>query len=313
MPSSAPAGEATSVIAQEFRVDEPCAINVDVPGAHTYMRPASESDRMEVDISVSGCPPEEAEDVIHRMDLGTHQRKDTVRVDCEGSSGDAVWWRWIRRLDATIHVILRLPSPVKAEIRVPGGEIDVADLEGYLDLNVMGGPCRTENLSGTLQIRAESSDVSVSGFSGDEVVARVAVGTLTLEDIESDTISVRAVAAPMTLSGVSGSTSVTANGGPVELEDLSGPCTARSQGGTLTFHGAPDETMELTTVGSALNVVIPGNHAADLSMTGTSLSLDEAFSFDGDQSNHEITGPLNGGGPELTLRGIQGPVECRSG
>lgn len=313
MPSSAPPAEATSVIAQEFHVDEPCAIEIDVPGAHTYMRPTSDSDRMELDISVTGCPPDEAEEILNRMQVGTHQMKDAVRIYSDETRDDAVWWRWIRRLDVTIYVSLHVPNSVQAEVRAPGGNIDIADVEGHVDLTVMGGSCRTENLSGTLQIRGESSDVSISNFSGDEVVARVAVGTLTLQDIEANTISTRAVAAPLTLSNVSGSIRVTANGSPVEMEDLSGPCTARSQGGTLTFHGAPDEATELTTVGTALHVVLPGNHAADLRMVGTSLSLDEAFSFDGDQSNHEITGPLNGGGPDLTLRAIQGPVECRSG
>lgn len=312
MPHSAPPQDAVSVIAQEFLVDEPCSIAVDVPGAHVRMHPGPQKDRVEVDISVSGCPPETAEDILNRMQVGTQQMKDTVRVYGDGDQSDAEWWRWVRTLDVTIHVDLRLPSRVAADLRVPGGEIDIADLEGHVDLKVMGGPCRTKNLKGTLDIRAESSDVSIDGFSGDQVIARVAVGSLTVHDMQADTITLRSVAGPVTLTNVEGSTNVTANSTSVEIESLSGPLTARSQGGNLSYTGAPTDETELTVVGSTLSVSLPSNHPADLTMIGDTLSLDDSLAFEGDRAEHEIVGQLNDGGTPLTLRAIGGTAHCRS-
>lgn len=306
MPSSAPPREAVSVIAQEFLVDQPCALSVNVPGAHTTLRPGPEEERVEVEVSVTGCSPDEAEAILDRMKVGTHQMKDRVHVysDVEPERSDADWWRWGRTLDVTIHVDLRLPPRVEAEIRAPGGEVHVADLEGHVDVQVMGGPCRAENLQGTLDVRAESSDVSIQNFSGEEVLARVAVGSLTLENVDADSTTVRAVAAPMTLSSVFGPTTVTAKSAPVELSTLSGPCNARVEAGALTFDGAPEDEVSLRAVGSSLEASLPSDYGADLTMTGARLSLDEAFSFDGDRTATEIAGTLNGGGPPISLHAV---------
>lgn len=310
MSNSAPPQDAVSVIAQEFLVDDPCSVAVDAPGAHVRMRPGPQQDRVEVEISVSGCSADTAEEILDRMQVGTQQMKDTVRVYGDGDQSDAEWWRWIRTLDVTVYVDLRLPSRVEADLRIPGGEIDIADLQGHVDLKVMGGPCRAENLEGTLDIRAESSDVFIDGFSGDQIVSRVAVGSLTMNDVQADTITLRSVAAPVTITNVQGSTNITANSTSVDIDALTGPLTARSQGGDLTYTGPPTDETELTVVGSTLSVHLPSDHSSDLTIVGDTLSLDEAFAFEGDQTEHEITGALNGGGHALTLQAIGGTAEC---
>jgi hypothetical protein len=312
MPNSAPPREAVSVIAQEFLVDDPCALSVDIPGAHTRLRPGAEEERVEVDISVTGCPPEEAEQILDRMKVGTHQMKNTVRVYSDSERSDAVWWRWIRTLDVTLHVEMRLPSRVEAEIRVPGGEVDIADLQGHVDLKVMGGPCRVENLEGTLDIRAESSDVTIQDFTGEQLVARVAVGSLTVENTQAETLSLRSVAAPLTLSSVTGTTKVTAKSTPVDLEAVSGPCTAHVHGGALTYDGAPSDELELEVVGASVDVLLPADHGATLTMRGSSLTLDDTLAFEGERTETEITGTLNDGGPSVTLTAVSGNVHCRA-
>ena len=314
MPDSAPPREAVSVIAQEFLVDEPCALSVNIPGAHTHLRPGpADTDRVEIDVSVTGCSPEEAEDILNRMQVGTHQMKDTVRVysDVDADRSDADWWRWVRTLDVAIHVDLRLPSRVEAEIHAAGGSVDIADLQGHVDLKVMGGPCTAKNLQGTLDIRAESSDVSIQGFSGDQVVARVAVGALTMEKIQANTVTVRSVSAPTRLDAVDGPTTITAKGSTVDLHALPGPCTATVEGGRLHFDGAPDEEVELSVVGTSLDAALPADHGADLTMTGPDLSLADAFSFEGERTGDEIDGVLNDGGPPIALRASgAGRIHC---
>lgn len=312
MSNSAPPSEAASVIAQEFLVDEPCALAVDVPGAFVRLRPGQQTDRVEVNIAVGGCPPAEAEDILDRMQIGTQQMKDKVRVYSDGDRSDAEWWRWVRTLDVDIHVEVRLPSRVEAELRAPGGEIDVADLEGTMDLQVMGGSCRAENLEGNLSLRAESSDVFINRLTGDDVNVRVAVGSVQMEDVQAESLSLRSVAAPVTLTSVEGAISVTANSTPVDLQNVTGPCTARCQGGALTYTGTPPAETELTVVGSRLSVDLPSAHAATLTMTGDTVSLDDDFAFEGERREHEIEGTLNDGGPALILRAIGGTVECRA-
>ncbi len=311
MPNSAPPREAVSVLSQAFRVNVPCALSVDVPGARLRIRPSSASEQVDVDVSVTNCSPEEAEEIPKRLGLSTRQRKNTVHVYADSDRLDAEWWRWVRAFDATLHVDLRLPPHIEADVQAPGGSIDIADLQGHVDLKAIGGPCRVADLAGTLDIRAESSDVSVHGFSGDQIAARVAVGSLTLENIEADAITVRSMAAPLTLSSMTGPMTVAAKSATVELQALSGPCTARVEGGPLRYDGAPDDELELQVVGGSLETVLPPDHGADLCMTGSTLALADSFSFDGERTEHEIEGLLNGGGPPLSLHAPGGNVDCQ--
>jgi hypothetical protein len=312
MSNSAPPTDAVSVIAQEFLVDDPCALQVHVPGAHTTLRPGAAGDRLEVDVSVTGCPPDQAEAVLDRLEVSTRQKKDTIHVQSEADRSDATWWRWVRTLDVTVHVDLRVPSTVDADLTVHGGLVEVADLSGQFDIDVSGGPCRLHNLDGTLDLRAESSEVEIDGFSGDRLEARVAVGRLTLTDVAAESIVLRPVAAPLSATDVRGDTTITANSTPVTLDGLEGTCTARSQGAPIEFTTPPTGEADLTVVGADLTVTLPSDHGAALRMEGASVHLDEAFPFEGDRTPTELTGTLNQGGPALHLRSVGGTVECRS-
>lgn len=312
----APPRDAVSVIAQKFPVNAPCSVSVCVPAARIRLRPSPERDQIEVDISVTGCSSEKATDILNRMEVGTHQMKDTVRVysDTDNERFDAEWWRWVRTLDVAIHVDLHLPSPVEAEIRAPGGEVDAANLTGDVDVSVTGGPCRAENMEGTLDIQAHSSDVSILGFSGHEITARVAVGPLTVEDADAETVTVQSVSGTLTLASIRANTTVATKSAPVNLEDISGPCTAHVQGGDLTYEGTPTDDIELRGVGTTIDALLPSDHGATLSMTGARLSVADAFTFEGDRSEHEIEGTLNGGGPSVQLHATGGgAVRCRAG
>ena len=300
-----------SVIEQEFIVDEPCPVAVDLPLAHVHLRPGTEADRAHVQISVSGCPPEDGEAVLDRMQVNTQKAKDAVRVYGDGRPSTAEWWRWIRTHDVTIHVALQLPSQIQADLRIPGGELTIDDLDGEVDLSVMAGTCDISDLTGRLSLRAESTDVAISEFSGTDVDVQVAAGRLTLDDVEADTVHLQSVAAPVELRDVRGAATITTNSTELHIENQQGPCTARSQGGAVTYDGSPTADTELTVVGAPLDVHLPTDHAADLAMQGERLSLDEGFSFEGERSEHIIDGTLNDGGPSLLARAVGGSGTCR--
>jgi len=189
MSQSAPPQDATSVITQEFFVDPPCPLAVNVPGAVTTIRPGSDSDRAEVTVSVVGCSSADAEQLFDRLELDARQVKGTIRITSDLTRTDTEWWRWLRTFDGTLHVEVTCPSPVEADLTIPGGEIDIADLKGTFTLSLMGTPCRLDNLEGDLSLRGESSDVSIEQFTGDELTARVAVGSLSLTDVTADLMS----------------------------------------------------------------------------------------------------------------------------
>ena len=312
MSRSAPPQDATSVITQEFFVDAPCPLSINVPGAVTTIRPGSTSDRTEVTLSVVGCSPDEAEQLLDRLELDARQVKGTIQVTSDLTRTDTEWWRWLRTFDGTLHVEVTCPSRVEADLTIAGGELEVADLEGTFTLSLMGASCRLANLEGALTLRGESSDVSIEQFTGDELTARVAVGALTLDQVSAETLTLRSVAAPISLTDCQGTTSLTTRSTPVTIEGLEGACTVNSQGGSLRYEGCPTADTDLEVVGAPLTVLLPASCDADLTMTGRTMTLDDTFAFEGDRKEGEITGALNEGGPALRLSATGDTVECQS-
>ncbi len=310
MIQSAPPQDAVSVLNNEFLVDPPSALSIDVPGAVTTLRPNSENDRAMVEVSVAGCEPDEAESILERLQIEADVKQDTIYVYSAVDRTDAKWWRWVRTLDVTIHIDLQVPSPVELDIDAPGGAVDIANVDGQFDLDVMGGPCALQNLDGTLDLRAESSDVTIEHFSGGRLVAHVSVGTLALNDVDVDTMILRSVCAPLSLGNAEGDTTITANSASVEVTNLDGPCSIQNQGGSLTYEGTPTTDTNLKVVGASLDVQLPTDHNADLTMRAAELSLDDALSFSGERTDHTIEGVLNDGGPKLTLKAVGGTAVC---
>lgn len=309
---SSPPREASPVIAQEFKVDESCALEVDLPRTYMHLRPGSNSNRVVVNISMTNCPPDRAEQFLNRMSVGTRQMKDRVRVYSDRPRWDAEWWRWMRELSASIYLEVRLPAHVDASIRASGGTIDVANLAGHFDLDTRGGTLHAQNLEGTLDVRARSTDVSLRRFDGARLNIHEAAGSLSLEEVESDALTIRSVSAPVTLTDVTGSTDIEVHGAPLTLREVTGTCRARAQGGTLTFVGTPADDIELTTVGASLETQLPSSLSATLHLTGEDVTLDSGFSFEGKRTPQRVTGTLNDGGPTLRLRAIRGTAHCRT-
>jgi hypothetical protein len=46
-------------------------------------------------------------------------------------------------------------------------------------------------------------------------------------------------------------------------------------------------------------------------MTGPNLTLADAFAFEGERTDEEIEGTLNGGGPPLSLTTTGGSIHCQ--
>ncbi len=312
MPDLSPPREASPVIAQEFKVDEPCTLEVDLPRTYMHLRPGPNNNRVEVNISMMGCSPDRAEKFLNRMSVGTRQMKDRVRVYSDRPRWDAEWWRWLREHSATVYLDVRLPSQVDASVRTSGGTIDVANLAGNFDLEALGGTLQADNLDGTLDVRSRSSEVTVTRFDGARLNIHQAAGALSFEDVASDALTVRSVSAPVRLTEVRGSTDIEVHGAPLRLRNLSGTCRARTQGADLTYVGAPADDVELVAVGASLETQLPSSLSATLHLTGEEVSLDSGFSFEGKRTPQRVSGTLNDGGPTLRLRAVRGTAHCRT-
>lgn len=249
---------------------------------------------------------------MDRMEIGTRQVQNTIRIVTPPKRENPEWWRWLRTTDARVFLDIRVPSPVEASMHVPGGTLVLSGLRGEFDVSVPGGAVQLHDLSGPVALHTRRSRAEVRNVDGPRLSVRASAAPVTLTNIDSEQVEVTTAAAPLTLRNAHGTCAITAHAAPVTLSELSGPCQATAHGGALSFTGPLRAPTDLATVGAALTAHLSPETSATLDATGSSVSLDESLPFAGEREPGRLHGTLNGDGPSLSLRAVRAPVHCRA-
>jgi len=271
---------------------------------------------MTVDVTLEDRTPNDAETlpdtdaILDRLQISARRAKDTIRITGGTSPHDREWWQWLRTKTTAVYVDLKIPTPVKADVHVPGGSVKARDVEGTFRFSGVNGTVQSHQLEGTLKVQSRSSDVVVDAFSGDDLSVRAVAGSVSVSDVHADTISMYAASGPVSIDEADGEMNLEAHASPVTLANFSGSCVAHSNGAPITFRGAVTNETQLATVGAPITARISATTAARLSMTGGRMELDESLPFEGTRDQKTVTGTLNGGGPSLQLRAVRGSVRC---
>lgn len=309
VPSASPR-ETPTVMNATFEGNSFDTLEVKVPGAHVHLRPHGEDRRVEVHGFVPDCDPSAARERFDRKGIATHQAGDRLYVFGKGPGTNAASWRARRELRGGVHLDLRIPESLNVEVEAPGGGVHAVGLCGLVDLTVMGGAVEVENLSGTVRVHGGGKQLGVHDADADTLDLQWAGGSVGLQRVRTESLSLRSAASPVTVDGLSGSATLEVRGAPATLHDLSGPCRAHVVGGRLTYSGTPKHETSLRAVGGALQSRFPVTIGAQLRLTGETALLDDAFSFHGERTPNHVEGTLNGGGPTLDLQAVHGDARC---
>ena len=205
---------------------------------------------------------------------------------------------------------MHLPPTLAVNAQVPGGAVDASGLAAPLELRVPGGSVRADEISGPLRVRGSGGALAVQDTTEADLDLEWAAGPVTLERLRATQTTLQARAASTTVRDQDGPIELAVQGASLTLDALSGPCHAAAHGGSLTYRGTPNHETTLRTVGGALRASLPADHAAALTLTGSRVALDDAFSFEGTQTSRQIEGHLNGGGPSLQGHAAHGHAAC---
>ncbi|MFO8099329.1 MAG: hypothetical protein R6T83_06860 [Salinibacter sp.] len=310
MPELAPPPDTAPVLAQQFKVQDDCSLQVTVPRSRVRLRPATAPDRVSVDITVAGTDAVSDETIIERLDIGTRQVKETIRIASGAPSQDPDWWRWMRETEAVVFLDVRVPSPVEASLHLPGGTLALSALRGAVDASVTGGAIRIDRFTGPLSLTGRRSPIHVSEAEGPSLTIESAGAPVTITDGQSDRVDVTSVSGPLAIENARGACTVSAHASPVTLTNLTGTCQATAHGGSLTFASSLPAPATLTTVGAPLTAELAASTEATLEATGAPVTIGASLPFDGEQTDSHLHGTLNGGGPALSLQAIRGRVHC---
>ena len=226
-----------------------------------------------------------------------------------------------------VQLTLRVPSRLGVEIRLNGGELDIANVASIHAVKA-SGRLRFVNIAGAVSGELGPGDIDIDK-----------VGSLAIET-RSSQVRVVGVAGSFEVKARRGDFRARGIGGPAhlegrdiegELEDLAGPLRLSGSGGEVRVRDArvsiTAETERTTlkfTLGTAIPITATTEHdAIELTLPPGGISLD-AKATDGDirapdglvplqRTGEDVTavGPVRGGGPRVMLRTTRGDITVR--
>ena len=249
LPVADATGEKTPV-AESFKVKKGGNLVVDIEnvGADVDIKVWN---KLEVDVQAHGLREYDLEDleikqdgntVYVLMDSGYERRHRNVRfsisvpsefnLDIGTSGGD-----------------VEITGSVKGNVvgNTAGGDIEVDDIEGAVELRTAGGDVTAGNVTGDAQLRTAGGDITVGDVTG-ELTAQTAGGDIDAGKVEKDLVA-QTAGGGITCDRVGGEAVAETAGGDIELGIVAGECRAETAGGDIEVMGATGEAYAKTAGG----------------------------------------------------------------
>lgn len=208
-----------------------------------------------------------------------------VKIEREGRS----FFNWFSNIELKVEI--KVPAKFDAEIQTSGGDIEIFDLEGFVDISTSGGDILTDNCTGQVKTSTSGGDINIKKHLGSGYFT-TSGGDIRLFDFLGD---------------VKASTS----GGDIELWVENGEVDAETTGGDVSLeYRGENKGIFLETTGGNIKIKVPAQIEADvyLSTTGGDAELDHSNSRISKMKSSEIRASLNGGGKQIKCKTFGGDV-----
>ena len=240
------------------------------------------------------------------------QSADTVTVRSR-KAGKVKWgWNWGgQKLEG--RYIVRVPSRFDVKLDTSGGHIHVSDLTGDVKAATSGGglkfarirgPIHGDTSGGGIQLADCDGSIKVD-TSGGGIDSTGGSGTLRA-DTSGGSISVKRFAGPAHLD---------TSGGGIKVEDIGGAVEASTSGGSISarLRSPLPGPVKLGTSGGGITVDAPADTAFDLDAdtSAGSVTCDLPIAAVGKKERDHLKGPVNGGGPKVSLDTSAGSIRVR--
>ncbi len=181
-----------------------------------------------------------------------------------------------------LEATLTLPNTAKVVANTAGGHINANNLRNQQNLTTSGG------------------HITLSSIEG-ETVAETDGGHITCDRISGNTI-LSTGGGHIKVNKSSGSLTAKTGGGHIEIQQASGSVIAKTSGGNIssTIQQA-DGPLKFSTSAGNITLGLPETIQANLDITGSSVSLSDAFNFSGNQNKGSISGTINKGGVPVVV------------
>ncbi|MCC5926715.1 MAG: DUF4097 family beta strand repeat protein [Bacteroidetes bacterium] len=273
--------EKASLISEErFPAFALAAVDVDIETGHIQLTTHSGSD---VIVQVWVADRNQSGEFERFYRTVVSKNPESVQVRIERIQRDEHWTSRLQRLWAT-----DVSNSITAGVRVlvPEGGL-------------------------TYKLRTQSGNIEAMNAGGD-ITLETRAGNLTLVALYGRTVA-ETRAGNIRANKISGTTALRTRAGNIQADEIRANTELRTRAGNITasIHSTNQRIDAESRVGN-VNLSIPSPMRADISIDGSSATLDEHFEFDGERASQYIRGTINGGGPLVRVHARVGNASVRS-
>lgn len=244
----------------------------------------------------------------HRVDF--RQEGNTLYVD---GDYDHSGWSWFDFNRIRVKYVVQVPSQFDVEVKTSGGDLEIGDLTGQIAARTSGGDIEVGRTAGSVNVKTSGGDVTVRGASG-TLTAVSSGGDI---DVQSagGTVEAKTSGGSIEIGSAGGNVVARSSGGGIRVGEARGAIDASTSGGSIEarFAAQPGADSRLVSSGGGITVSLGNGVRADLDAhtSGGSVRADVPVTVMGRQSESNLVGKINGGGPRLLVRTSGGGITIK--
>lgn len=218
----------------------------------------------------------------------------------------------IRNLNVSVNYIVTIPSQAAVDARTASGDVTLASI---------GGKAAAETKSGDVTVMGAKNGAKAETMSGDVkvvdiengVLCKTASGTVEAKNI-SGNADLNCVSGNVIGENIRGDVEADTVSGSVKLMDISGAdvVKGKTMSGSTIYMGEinPNGRYSLSAHSGRVEMTIPSNSAFDLEASTFSGVVKSEFDImvSGKLSKKKISGSVNGGGADVSLKTFSGNI-----
>ena len=246
---------------------------------------------------------EEARRAYEEHKIEMTQNGDTVLIRSEQPG----FLKGLKNRNLQVDYTISVPAKFNLDLKTSGGNIDVAELEGTIEVHTSGGNITTAAIDGPVDARTTGGNIDVTGAKSAEL--HTSGGNIKIGNVDGKVVA-RTSGGNITTQNISGAADVSTSGGHINIKNAKGAVKAKTSGGDIKAEIADAITgnSSLKTTGGNIDLVIVEKSAANLTAKTTGGQVRSDIEGEFNKQRTQLVAKLNGGGPELLLETTGGNV-----
>lgn len=295
---------ASASIEREFAVSPGGSLVIDAEASD--VRVSGDADMARVSIVRGG---DSDADIRDDFDVAFHQSGDRVQVTIRVR--DRSFWRRTWHERRHLRVDVDVPREFDADVKTSGGDLRVSRLSGEMKVRTSGGDIRFRDVDGPIRGKTSGGDIRLDRTSGPADV-ETSGGDIELGSIGGE-VTARTSGGDISVRRARAAVQVETTGGDIVIREAAEGVQAKTSGGSVRADlSTLTRDSSLTTSGGSITLRVPEDAAfsIDAKTSGGNVAIDEAFTLTsrGTNSKNQVTGIINGGGPDLRLHTSGGTI-----